>query len=68
MSDGKKRADLQWENLALIVWLKKELFLYTTPTQALILPKRQMNAYEEELKKIICTSGLKNRTVIRDWL
>ena len=68
LSDGKKRADLRWENLALIVWLKKELFLYTTPTQALILPKRQMNACEEELKEIICASGLKNRTVIRDWL
>ena len=68
ISDGKKSADILWENLSLLVWLKKELFLYTSPNQALVLPKRHINEEADALLKIIQVSSPPNRTVIQKWL
>ncbi len=68
LNDGKKQAELAWESLALTVWLKKELFLYTAPAQALVLPRRQMEKEAEQLLEMIRRSSTPGRTVIREWL
>lgn len=67
-NDGKKKAEIHWDDLALTVWLKRELFLYTTPAQALILPKRQMKDEADVLLEIVKASATPNRIVIREWL
>lgn len=67
-NDGKKRAELNWGGLALVVWLRRELLIYTTPYEALVLPRRQMEGKDSEILDIIEKSATPNRKVIRKFL
>lgn len=64
-SDGKKRADINWNELALVVWRKSQLLLYTLPQQALVLPRKQMSGKDGELLQIIKAAANPSRTVYR---
>ena len=66
-NDGKKRIDLNWDQLALIVWRKKAMYIYTAPTQALILPRRAMNGKDNDILGMIHNSSNPNRTVYRKF-
>lgn len=66
-NDGKKRVDLNWDQLALIVWRKKAMYIYTAPTQALILPRRAMDGKDDAILAIIQGSANPNRTVYRKF-
>ena len=68
INDGKKHADYLWQDFALLVWLKKELFLYSTPTQAFILPRHDIGEAADALQRMILKSAPAERTVIRKIL
>lgn len=65
VDDGKQRLKIAWDELALVVWLRKELFLYTAANQALVLPKRQMDGCEDALLELCHSCALPNRSVYR---
>ncbi len=64
-NDGKNRVELPWTGLALVVWLRKELLIYTSPREALVVPRRQMEGRDAEVLAIIKAHGNPSRTVIR---
>lgn len=59
LSDGEKRGELSWESVPLVVWLPSELFLYSSPYEAFVLPRRQMEDKDEEVLNIIVESKVK---------
>lgn len=61
VTEEKTSAKVDWRSLEKIVWLKRELLLYISPYQALILPKRMMGGQETEVLKIIKESGAGGR-------
>lgn len=68
ISDGKKRVSIHWEELSLVVLLKHELLLYTTPTQALVLPNEQMGTERDKVFEIIQANQNPKRLVSKKWL
>lgn len=66
--DGKKRAEMRWDELALVVWMRKELLLYTTPFQALVLPRRDMEGKDGDVLAVIKAAANPDRTVYRKLL
>lgn len=67
-SDGKRRSEMKWDELALVVWTRRELFIYTTPFEALVLPRGQMEGKDGELLRIIKAAANPDRTVYRKLL
>lgn len=59
---GTKKADIKWDTLALAVWTRRFLLLYTTPAQALILPRSQMQGHDAEVLAFVKACCPKNRT------
>ncbi len=61
ISEGKTSAGRSWQSLERVIWSRKELLLYTSPYEALVLPRRMMGKQEEELLKLIRESGASGR-------
>lgn len=53
ITEEKISAKIGWRSLERIAWLKGELLLYTSPYEALILPKRMMRGQEAEVLEMI---------------
>lgn len=58
---GAKKADIKWHALSLAVWTHRFLLLYTSPTQALVLPRKQMQGRDAEVLAFVKTCCPKNR-------
>ena len=67
-NDGDTRVELSWGSLALVVWLRSELFLYTAPAQALVLPRRQLEGRDAELMSMTRAAVAPGRFVKRRFL
>lgn len=67
-NEGKKRAELTWDNIALIVWMKKEMLIYSTPYQALVLPRRQMEGKDGDVLAMLKAYANPARTVYKKLL
>ena len=62
-NDGKNRVELPWSSLPLVVLMRKEMFIYTSAVEALVLPRRQLDGKDAEVLHAIETSSNPNRTV-----
>lgn len=65
VSNGKDRSLLKWDELALVVLIRRELLIYTSPSQALVVPRRQMGKDEETILSVIRRSANSDRCVFR---
>ena len=65
LSDGKKRTNLGWDELSLIVLIRRELLIYTSPVQAFVIPRKQIGAEEEPLLSLIKRNANPDRCVFR---
>lgn len=64
VEQGTVTRTVPWDVLALTVWQRNNLILYTGPQTALILPRRQLKGIEKEVKAIICALPNQNRVRI----
>lgn len=65
LSDGKKRTHLNWDELALIVVMRRELLIYTNPVQAFVIPRKQLGVDQAPLLALIKEQANPDRCVFR---
>ena len=63
VSENNRTVQFKWKDLALTVWYRHFLILYTAPEQAFILPVRQMEGQEEMLRTLSREEADPNRFV-----
>jgi hypothetical protein len=64
ISEGKEHATIKWRALERAIWSKRELLLYTSAYQALVVPKSSMKGRDMEIWALVKSNIDKSRVRI----